>query len=202
MSKAEEPIGRVLRASTSGFAAGTRLSQLDAPAFGAVVKVEPRSETREVVYGLLYNIRMDDDPMVRQMVLADSVSEEMIRDQHHHRLVPVEMGVLAVGYRGFDGVIRHVLPPRPPLSLDPVYLCPAGELLEFVSRFDYFRMVLGTSQVPGEQLLAANLLIAAGALPTPEEQYEFLVRAGHEAARLLNNDISSLDNLLRLIYPS
>jgi len=201
MTKQVEPIGRVLRASTSGFAAGTRLSQLDEPAFGALVKVEPRSETREVVYGLLYNIRMDDDPMVRQMVLADSVNEEMIRDQHHHRLVPVEMSVLSVGYRGFDGIVRQALPPRPPLSLDPVFMCSPEEVQEFCTHYDYFRIVLGTSQVPAEQLLAANLLIAASTY-AENEQYMFLVRAGQEAARLMNNDLTNLDHLLRLIYPS
>jgi hypothetical protein len=55
--------------------------------------------------------------------------------------------------------------------------------------------------VPGEQLLAAALLIAAGVLPE-NEQYEFLVRAGREASRLLSNDLLRLDNLLRLMHSS
>ena len=61
-------------------------------------------------------------------------------------------------------------------------------------------MVLTTSEVPGEQLLAANLLIAANTWPE-NEQYSYLVRAGREAARLLGNDMARLDYLLRLIYP-
>ncbi len=197
----EEPIGRVLRASTVGFSAGARLSQIDQPAFGMVVKAQPRANGREMVYGLLYDIHIDDDPLVRQMVLADVASEEMIRDQRHHRITPVEMSVLAIAFRDFEGQIRHTLPPRPPLSLDPVFLCDPDETREITSRFDYFRMVLGASQVPGEQLLAASLLIAATALPE-DDRYAFLVQAGREAARLLSSDLARLDNLLRLIYPA
>lgn len=200
MTDWNESIGSVLRSSTSGFSAGARVNQIDSPAFGSIVKAEPRSDTREVIYGLLYDIHIDDDPLVRQMVLADAVSEEMIRDQRYHRIVPVEMSVLAIGYRNYDGTVRHSLPPRPPLSLDPVYLCSPEETREVTARFDYFRLVLSTSQVPSAQLLAATLLIAAGTLPE-SDQYGFLVEAGREAARLLTGDLQRLDNLLRLIYP-
>jgi hypothetical protein len=197
----EEPIGYVLRASTTGFSVGTRVNQMGKPAFGSIVKAQPRGGEREWVYGLLYDMHIDDDPMVRQLVLADAVSEETIRDQHYHRIVPVEMNILAIGFRGYDEQIRHALPPRPPLSLDPVFLCNPEETRELAASFDYFRIVLTTSQVPSEQLLAANLIIAAETLPE-SEQYDFLVRAGREAARLLNNDIARLDSLLRLIYPA
>ena len=197
----DEPIGRVLSSSTAGFSVGARMSQIDAPAFGMIVRAQPRSENREVIYGLLYDIHIDDDPMVKQLVLADSMSEETIRDQHHHRIVPVEMDVIAIGYQVYESEIRHALPPRPPLSLDPVYLCPPQETAAVLGRFDYFRMVLGNGQVPSEQLLAAALLNSVGAYPE-DEQYDFLVRAGREAARLLSNDMSRLDNLLRLIYPA
>ncbi|GAB4468803.1 MAG: HAS-barrel domain-containing protein [Anaerolineae bacterium] len=197
----DEPIGRVLRSSTGGFAAGARLNQLESPAFGAVVKALPRLDAREVIYGLLYDITIDDDPLVRQMVLADTVSEEMIRDQRHHRLAPVEMRMLAIGYRTYEGLVRHALPPRPPLSLDPVLLCPPDEVREVTERFDYFRIVLDTPGVPSEQLLAANLLYAAQTRPEAE-QYAFLVAAGREVARLLGSDLGRLDHLLRLIYPA
>lgn len=198
----DEPIGRVLSASTAGFSVGARVNQLDAPGFGMIVRAQPRSENREVVYGLLYDIRIDDDPMVKQLVLADSVSEEAIRDQHYHRIVPVEMKILAIGYlHNGGGDVRYMLPPRPPLSLDPVYLCSPDEMRDILSRFDFFRMVLGNSLVPGEQLLAATLLNVSVTYPE-REQYPFLVTAGKEAARLLSNDLARLDNLLRLIYPA
>lgn len=196
-----EPIGRVLRASTLGFSAGTQVSQIDTPTFGMVVKVVPTSTVRETVYGLLFSIHIDDDPLVRQLVLADRVDEETIRDQHHHRIVPVEMDIISIGYRTFDGTVRYALPPRPPISLDPVYLCEPEETRQITQRFDYFPVILGNRQIPSEQLLAATLVNASLLLPR-DQQYDYLVRAGREAARLLNSDLSRLDNLLRLIYPN
>jgi len=196
-----EPIGRVLRSSTAGFSAGARVNQLDEPAFGMLVKAEPRSSTRECIYGLLYDVHIDDDPLIRQLVLADTMTDEMINDQRHNRIVPVEMNVLAIAYRDYSGVIRHALPPRPPLSLDPVYLCSAEEILEVTQRFDYFRLVLNASDAPAEQLLAANLIMAAGVRPE-NEQYPFLVMAGRELARLMSSNLERLDYLLRLVYPT
>src|SRR5512134_3782114 len=135
MADWDEPIGFVLRASTAGFSLGASVSQIGKPAFGSVVKAQSRSDDRVVIYGLLYDMHIDDDPMVRQLVLADAVSEETIRDQHHHRIVPVEMNILAIGYRGYGNMVRHALPPRPPLSLDPVFLCSPDETKEVTERF-------------------------------------------------------------------
>ena len=194
-------IGHVLRASTVGFSIGARVNQIGAPAFGMLVRAQPRMDDREIVYGLLYDIHIDDDPLVRQLVLADAVSDETISDQRHHRIVPLEMSVLAIGYRHYDGTVRHMLPPRPPLSLDPVYLCSDDEIRAVTGRFDFFRLVLNAPQVPSEQLLASTLLIAAQTLPE-NDRYDFLVEAGREAARLLGGDLSRLDYLLKLIYPS
>ena len=194
-----DSIGYVLRANTTGFSVGARVSQIAGPAFGALVRAQPRSDEREVVYGLLYDIHIDDDPLVRQLVLADAVDNETIRDQRHHRIVPLEMSVIAIGYRGYNGV-RLALPPHPPLSLDPAYMASEEEVQEVLSRFDYFRLVLGAPGVPGEQLLASTLLNAASTLPE-DEQYDYLIRAGRETARLLSGDPSRLDYLLKLISP-
>lgn len=196
-----DPIGHVLRASTVGFSVGSRVNEIGAPGFGMIVKAESRLDNRETVYGVLYDIHIDDDPLVRQLVLADAVSDETIRDQRHHRIVPLEMNMLAIGYLAYNGQVRHALPPRPPLSLDPVYLCSPEEIQLVAGRFEYFRLVLGASQVPGEQLLASTLILAAQTLPE-EDQYNFLVDAGREAARLLSGDMQRLDYLLKLIYPS
>lgn len=196
----EGPIGHVLRAGTPGFSAGARVNQIGAPAFGMVVRAQPRTDDREAVYGLLYDIHIDDDPLVRQLVLADAVSEETIRDQRYHRIVPLEISVLAIGYRHASGEVRYTLPPRPPLSLDPIYLCGPEETREVTSRFSYFRLVLNAAHVPGEQLLASTLLIAAETLPE-DERYPFLVQAGREAASLLGGELTRLDYLLKLISP-
>jgi hypothetical protein len=151
-------IGRVLRASSAGFAIGCRVSQLAAPSFGGLVKAQP-ADQREAVYGVIYDMHIDDDPLVRRLVLAQDPSPEAIEDQRANRLLPVEMSVLNVGYQ-LDGKIRHGLPPRPPLNLDPVYLCQAGdELRAFTNAPAYLRLLLRSAaeQTPVDQLLVAHV---------------------------------------------
>lgn len=151
-------IGRVLRASTAGFVVGCRVGQLAAPAFGSLVKAQPVEE-REAIYGLIYNINVDDDPLVRRLVLAENQRENVMNDQRRNRLLPIEMSVLAVGY-SLNGSLFHGLPPRPPLNLDPVVLCEEPvELREFTDRLGYLRLILRTmySDVPVDQLLIAHI---------------------------------------------
>ena len=154
-------IGRLLRASTTGFIAGCRISQLAGPALGALVRA-PLDESYQV-YGLIHDIHIDDDGLVRQLVTAENVSDEIMRDNRERRIVPVEMSVLAVGFEQ-DGQISHLLPPRPPMSLDLVYLCDEQELVRFTStgHFGYFRHVLRAQDVPIGELLAAHLQQAQG----------------------------------------
>lgn len=153
-----QEFGRVLRASTQGFAIGCRVSQLETPAFGSLVKAQP-VDTREAIYGLIYNMLIDDDPLVRRLVLAETPKEALIQDQRENRMLPVEMSVLAVGYRQ-NGHIRHSLPPRPPLNLDPVALCTeADEVRQFTDHLGYLRLILRAAEgnVPADQLLVAHI---------------------------------------------
>ncbi|HET7143765.1 MAG TPA: hypothetical protein VFI68_07085, partial [Anaerolineales bacterium] len=134
-------IGRLLRAGTAGFVAGCRVNQLDGPAFGALIRA-PLSDNYQV-YGLIHDIHIDDDGLVRQLVTADKVSAEVMKDSRERRIVPVEMSVLAVGYEQ-AGKVYHLLPPRPPLSLDVIYLCDEKDIVRFTSagKFGYFRHIL------------------------------------------------------------
>ncbi len=153
-------IGRLLRAGTTGFVVGCRVSQLTAPAFGALVRIPLEGDYQ--IYGLIHDIRIDDDGLVRQLVTAEAVDEvafgAIIADNRLNRNVPVEMSVLAVGYRQ-DGRIYHLLPPRPPLSLDLIYLCSPAELREFTNagHFGYFRHVLRAVDLPISELLGAHV---------------------------------------------
>ena len=118
-------IGHLLRAGTSGFVAGCSVSQMETPAFGALVRAP--IVDNYCVYGLIHDIHIDDDEAVQQLVTAGEVREKIIADSRINRIVPVEMSVLTVGYEQ-DGKISHLLPPRPPLSLDVIYLCSQAEL--------------------------------------------------------------------------
>ena len=113
----EIEIGRLLRAGTTGFVVGCSVNQLDAPSFGALVRVPLENDYQ--VYGLIYDMRIDDDGLVRQLVTAQQMDENIIADNRHNRNVPLEMSVLCVGYQ-LDGSTYHRLPPRPPFSLDVI----------------------------------------------------------------------------------
>ena len=180
-------IGHLLRAGTTGFVAGCSVSQLEAPALGALVRAPLDSDYS--VYGLIYDIHIDDDGLVRQLVTAGKISAEVMHDNRERRIVPVEMSVLAVGYEQ-DGKISHLLPPRPPLSLDVIYLCPEAELVRFTDagRFGYFRHILQAKELPTGEVLAAHIRQASAA----HKGKEWGGRAAQELITLLRDDYPTL----------
>jgi hypothetical protein len=194
-------VGRVLRASTSGFDCGTHSTRIDdRHTFGAFVKVRVASGSKPCdAIGLIHTIRIDDDPLVRELVMAMNVDNSTLLDQRDNRMVPVETCVLNVGYIE-EGMILHSLPPRPPLSLSEVYLCSAQEVYYFTQNCDFFRIVLNASEVASDDLLASSLRYAAWAYPE-HERYDFVVRCGRHIARQLANDLKRLSHVLALIRP-
>jgi hypothetical protein len=183
-------IGRLLRAGTAGFVVGCRVTQLDSPSFGALVRVPLGGDYQ--VYGLIYDIHIDDDGLVRQLVTADGVDEGVIADNRLNRNVPIEMSVLVVGYQQ-SGRIFHLLPPRPPLSLDIIYLCEADELCQFTSsgRFGYFRHILQAKDLPVGELLAAHFQQASQAHRTTGNP-AWVSGATQELITLLRDDYPTL----------
>ena len=199
MQTEDRLVGRVLRASTVGYACGTRSNEIETPSFGAFVQTRHSNGAELDVIGLIYAIRIDDDPLVRQLIMANQMNIPTLRDQRENRMVPVEISVVNIGYR-IAGDSFHNLPPRPPMSLDPVYICDDRCIYDFTQKFDFFRLVLNTSEVPSEELLAAALKHAANARPV-REQRDFLINAGRRLAQLLGYDLARLNHLLRLIRP-
>jgi hypothetical protein len=187
-------IGRLLRASTSGLVVGCRVSQVDAPSFGALVRV-PLDPSYQI-YGLIYDIHIDDDGLVRQLITAEGVDDEVIADNRLNRNVPLEMSVLSVGYRQREQYF-HGIPPRPPLSLDSIYLCDTPDLLAFTSagRFGYFRHILRSQDLPVGELLAAHLQ-QAGEVHRLAGDAEWLHHATQELIILLRDDYPSLISVL------
>ena len=184
-------IGHLLRAGTSGFVAGCSVLQLEAPAFGALVRA-PLGEGYQV-YGLIYDIHIDDDGLVRQLVTAGNVSAEIMHDNRERRIVPVEMSVLTVGYEQ-GGKIYHLLPPRPPLSLDVIYLCSEAELVKFTGagKFGYFRHILQAKDIPIGEVLAAHLQQASAA----HKDKTWMEKATQELIILLRDDYPTLMSVL------
>ena len=187
------PVAWVLRSNTTGFAVGCRVLEPAMPQFGDFVKV-PVTEILTVM-GLIYDIRVNDDPSVRQLILAGDIEPEAILDQRQNRLVPIEMSVLVIGYRR-EGVFIQNLPPQPPITLDALYPCTPEEVVGFTERLDYLHLILKTRQVPTDELLIASLTYAA-AQRAPEKRREFLLNAAREISRQLSSELLRLDNILR-----
>lgn len=167
--------------------------QPDIPVFGSFVRAD-LSTSGIAVYGLIYDVTLQDDRFVRHIVIAEP-TDEVVRDQQENRQVPIEVSVLAIGCRMGEQVI-HCIPPQPPVTMDFLYQCSPDEILAFTQRLDYFRTVLSAPGVPADDLLVASLRFAAEARP-PHERASFLLEAGRELARLLASDLPRLDTLLR-----
>jgi hypothetical protein len=188
-------VGRVLRSSTAGFAIGCRVLREDVPEFGAFVKV---AQGNTEITGLIYDVQFVDDPLVRQIITADSMPEELRKDQSQ-RLAPIEISVLVVGFAR-DGQVYQHLPPQPPATLDQIVTCTPDEVIAFTREFTFLRTILNAKDAPADELIAASLRIAAAAR-SESERRAFLLDAGRELARLLSVDPVRLEGILRRIKP-
>ena len=97
------------------------------------------------------------------------------------------MSVLAVGYEQ-DGRIYHLLPPRPPLSLDVICLCDEVDTGRFTQKFGYFRHIMNSKDVPVGEVVAAHILQAQSAHVDKSWQE----RATQEVITLLRDDYPTL----------
>ena len=90
------------------------------------------------------------------------------------------------------------LPPQPPVTLDYIKRCSNNDVVTFTERQDYLALILNSKETPVEELIAISLQRAAKARPI-EDRALFLLQAGKELARLLSDDLSKLDSILRRI---
>lgn len=191
-------VGRVLRATTRGFACGTSSRNVSTRHdFGAFVRAPIANDESCYVIGLIYAVEVKDDQLITELVMSDGIEANVLADQRQNRMVPVEVDVLNVGYLQ-NGAMIHSLPPRPPMSLSEVELCSAEEVYHFTQRCDFFRLVIMAADVPSDDLIAAALRHASWAYPE-EMRYDFMVRCGRHLARLLGGDLRRLSHVLTLI---
>jgi hypothetical protein len=188
-------IGRLLRSGTTGCIVGCQINRLPLPAFGELVKVPVNPG--EIIFGLIYDIHIDDDGLVRQLATAANITEEVIQDNRLNRNVPVELSVLFVGYEQEKQVI-HLLPPHPPLSLEKIYTCSENDICRFTSlqKNGYLRQIISRFQeFPAADLLAAHLKQTAIAHQHAGDP-QWIDRAIQEVITLLRDDYPSLTSLL------
>jgi hypothetical protein len=189
-------IGRLLRANTRMCVAGCPAGQL-LPAFGSLVSIPLSNEL--IAYGLVMDIHIDDDGLVRQLAVSGSVPDEVIEDNRINRNVPVELSVLFIGHAQKEK-ISHLLPPQPPLSLDNIYSCSDEEIRKFTSagRLGYFRHILAAEDVSTADQLAAHLL-QAGNAHVGGGNDTWLRSAVREIITLLRDDHAVLSAVLSAI---
>lgn len=194
-------IGQVLRASTEGFTCGTRSSDVKEPAFGAFVRTtDVQGMDNLMIIGVITAIRVDDDPLVRQLIMSNSTNQAAIRDQRENRMIPIEIDVLNIGYVE-NGYVHHTLPPRPPMSLDSVLLCVPDEVEYVTQDYGFFRPILSAAGVPNAVELASAAIRKAAAARPPDLQYDYLVEVGRQLASILSHDPQTLQHLLKMIRP-
>ncbi len=196
MSEKVYQVGKVVSASNARFALACRSLASEVPTFGSLVKAE--SEHDIIILGLVRDVLLLDDPLIRQVAILAEDRPELVADQHQ-RLLPIEVHVQVVGHR-CDGRWCYWLPPQPPMTLARIVTCTSEELRAFSERFDYFRLVLEGRDLLGDELLATHLRFA-GAAREGQAEYDYLLDAGRELARLLAIDLPRLDAILRRIRP-
>lgn len=186
-------VGLVLRSSIRGFTVASRIPEPDVPVFGSFVKAEIQQGAADLM-GLVYDIQIADDPFIRQLALQEEPDEIALADQREIRGVPIEIGVVAVGYRSGHGYF-HGLPPQPPIMLNRIFICGDAEVRAFTERLDFLRLLSNSREVPVDELMVSCLRLAARARPEPERR-AFLLDSGRELARLMGGDLVRLEALL------
>ena len=190
-----EPIGEIIETSTTEFVAqACELGR--APAFGSFVKVDC---TPAEVFGLVYRVRTGGLEPGAQAVMRgrNGVRDEAIylENPDLRAVLRTDFAALIVGFCE-DGEVRQYLPPHPPSLHWSVHECSQADVATFTNVLDYFRPVLAVSEVPADELLAANLRHVRKARPFDRD---FHLKAGRELARLLSRDYERLSAILRRI---
>jgi hypothetical protein len=187
--------GEVVEASTNEFLA--QALDLDgAPPFGAFVEVA--GDDALTVYGIVAHVQTSGiDPGSRAIMRGHGD----VRDERIYQENPDLPLVLRTTFRalvvGFgDGQQLHqFLPPRPPRLHYSVFSCSPRTVKRFTREsVDYLQALLTATEVPVDELLAANLRYTA---TITGEGQPFLERAGRELAQLLRADYARLTAILR-----
>lgn len=195
----ETAFGRILSSNIRECVVAYRTSESAIPPFGTMVRI-PVSRSPELeVYGLVTDIQIEEDGFLRQLASSDEVAEEVMLDAQINRNVPIVLRILFVGFQE-SGVLSHLLPPRPPLTLDAIYQCSASEVGKFTSfgSFGYLRHMMQVNNVPMGELFAAHFRQAARA-QYALNQSGWTERAINEVIYLMRDNYADLIAILGAI---
>ncbi len=188
-------IGEIVEASTTEFLA--QAVELDsAPPFGAFVEVT--GEDPFTVYGVVAHVQTAGiDPGSRAIMRGHGdVRDERIYQENPDLplVLRTTFRALVVGFAEGDR-LHQFLPPRPPRLHYSVFTSAPQTVTTFVTNgLDYLVALLNATDVPVDELLAANLRYTAACY---RDGGEFLNLAGRELAQLLRADYARLTAILR-----
>jgi hypothetical protein len=192
---AEGLIGEIVEASTTDFLA--QAVELDsAPPFGAFVEVA--GDDALTVYGVVAHVQTAGiDPGSRAIMRGhgDVRDERIYLENPDLPLVlRTTFRALVVGFAEGDH-LHQFLPPRPPRLHYSVSICPPETVKAFATTsLDYLVALLNATDIPVDELLAANLRYTSARY---RDSGEFLNLAGRELAQLLRADYARLTAILR-----
>ena len=188
-------VGEVVESSTTEFLA--QALELDsAPPFGAFVEVA--ADETLTIYGVVAHVQTAGiDPGSHAIMRGHGdVRDERIYEENPDLplVLRTTFRAVVVGFVEDAGKRHQFLPPRPPRLHYSVFTCHARTIRDFTRDFDYLQAILNATDVPVDELLAANLRYTAAAYP---DGAEFLRQAGRELAQLLRADYGRLTAILR-----
>ncbi len=196
----ERFVGRVLRSDIRLFTVASRLPEPDVPTFATFVRAPIQQGNRHLI-GLVYDIRLQDDPFLREIAASIPVDEagyqEIIRDQREVRTMPVEISIVNVGYETEEGY-RYGFPPQPPMLVHTVSLCDEATVYAFTEHPDFLRPLIESRDLPADELIARALRRAAR-LRSAAQRRPYLTAMGRYLARYLSHDPLRLEKVLRQI---
>ena len=193
----ENRIGYVLSADTLGCIAGRRINPTANPSFGEMVKI--LSQDQVELFGIISNIHMLDDGLVRQLATTQPIEESIIRDNRENRIIPLEFNILFLGFRQ-NSQISHLLPPNPPLSLESVYACPNDEIVSFTTAGSsgYLRYLVADKTALNFDLVAAHFQNLYDLLDE-DARKPWMEKATRTLIHLYRNDYDTLSALLHTL---
>lgn len=185
-------IGRLLRSGINGCVIGCQVAQINTPVFAGLARIPLDESGAYQVYGLIFDIHVDDDGLVRQLITSPQIESNIISDNRLNRNIPLEISVLFLGYEQ-EKRIFHLIPPRPPLTLDEIFLCTPDETCRFTNagHFGYFRHILRQPDLPVGELLASFVRLTTSA-QTAAGNLDWTTRAVQELITLLRDDYPTL----------
>ncbi len=195
----ENRIGYVLSADTMGCIAGCHMAPTptSAPSFGAIVKIPAQNQI--YIYGIISNVHILDDGLVRQLATAQPIEEYIIRDNRENRIIPLEFNIIFMGFHQGER-ISHLLPPNPPLSLESVYACSNDEIVSFTtaSSSGYLRYLVADKTTLNFDLVAAHFQNLTNLLDDDARKL-WMEKATRTLIHLYRNDYDTLSALLHTL---